>query len=289
LSKEQALNKIFLRVCGLTDPETGIPQPGKGIAEPGDLLFFITHFVHKPLEDELIGKGRREMIRPRRLGWLKQFRGLDRNDLDLWHIGIYLKERKRKKHQRINLWMIHSTVERGVHIQQISPGYFTNSSHDERTRMEILRFKDIATKQRHRIIYFANSKLGSEFDSIRSLRFTLLPFMVGVKNIFHNQNRFSCQQLAIAAYANAGIYFRHPYKSFPICNIGRLLGHPLGHFRDKVDPRDPYLSDQHLYRDPRFELKAAIWQDQTNGEIRLEEENLQKYSWNEVLRKKYLK
>jgi hypothetical protein len=34
---------------------------------------------------------------------------------------------------------------------------------------------------------------------------------------------------SIAAYAAAGIYFSHPYRSFPIFNIGRFLGHPLGH------------------------------------------------------------
>lgn len=92
----------------------------------------------------------------------------------------------------------------------------------------------------------------------------------------------------IAAYAAAGIHFPHPYKSFPFFNIGRYLGHPLGHPKDRVDPRYPYLMDIHIYRDPRFVLKAAVYQDPTTDEIILQTENLKKYSWNEALRGKYI-
>lgn len=46
--------------------------------------------------------------------------------------------------------------------------------------------------------------------------------------------------------------------------------------------------DHHIYRDPRFLLKAALYRDSQSGEIKLETENLHKYSWNRVLGEKYL-
>ncbi len=46
--------------------------------------------------------------------------------------------------------------------------------------------------------------------------------------------------------------------------------------------------DIHIYRDPRFVLKAAVYQDPTTDEIILQTENLKKYSWNEALRGKYI-
>jgi hypothetical protein len=144
------------------------------------------------------------------------------------------------------------------------------------------------TLKKEIIVDFASSKIGLDFD-MSKWRHQMLPYAFGVVNRFHNQNEFACQQLALAAYAAAGIYFPHPYKSFPIFNIGRYLSHPLGHPRDKVDPRDPYLMDQHLYRDPRFVLKAAVYQDPNTDEIILQTENLKKYSWNESLREKCTK
>jgi len=62
----------------------------------------------------------------------------------------------------------------------------------------------------------------------------------------------------------------------------------LGHPKDHVDPRYPYLMDHHIYRDPRFVLKAAVYQDPNTDEIILQTENLKKYSWNEALREKYI-
>ena len=46
--------------------------------------------------------------------------------------------------------------------------------------------------------------------------------------------------------------------------------------------------DHHIYRDPRFRLKASLYTDSATGELKLETENLKKYSWNLDLRKKYL-
>jgi hypothetical protein len=179
------------------------------------------------------------------------------------------------------------TEEKGVQSNQISPGDFTNESLEKRTRMEILQFEGIKNEQRKEIVDFALSKMGLAFD-LSVGRNARLTYAFGLPNLRHDQSKITCQQLAIAAYAAAGIYFTHPYRSFPIFNIGRLLGHPLGHLKDRVDPRYPYLLDHHIYRDPRFVLKAVIYEDPMNGEVKLETENLVKYSWNEALRNKYL-
>ena len=181
--------------------------------------------------------------------------------------------------------MIHSDVENGVHIKQLTPNYFTNKGSEIRTRMEILQFKGIRIEEREKIIGFANSKAGLKYNREKGKYFT---YAFGLPNIFYNKNKYSCQQLAIDAYESAGIHFHHPYKTFPIFNIGRYLGHPLGHPKDRVDPRYPYLMDHHIYRDPRFVLKAGVYQDPDTNEIILQTENLKKYSWNEELREKYI-
>ncbi len=285
LSKEREINQLFSRIAGVVDPETGIAEPGTGMAEPGDLFFFVTHYLHKSLGIKIKGKKGEEIIKDCKLFLCKKL--INTYDMDDWHVGIYLMGKKRKRHQRINLWMIHSDVGKGVHIQQVSPGYFTNESPEARTRMEILRFEGIGKKQRQKIIDFAISKVGSEFDQTR-WKYMMLPYAVGLKNIFHKQDQYSCQQIVIAAYASADIYFKHPCRTFPIYNIARFLGYPLGHPKNGVDPKDPYLMDQHLYRDPQFMIKAAVCQDPETEKIRLEEENLEKYSWNNALRKRYL-
>jgi hypothetical protein len=219
--------------------------------------------------------------------WWRQWLGFDRDDLDNWHVGIFFMTRKRKHHRRTNLWHIHSTLKNGVHIKQISPRHFAYEGISAIRRIEILHFDGIREEQKERIVSFANSKVGSVFDQ-SPWRYKMLPYTFGLPNVRHNQNQLSCQQLALAAYADAAIYFPHPYKSFPIFNIGKLLGRPLGHQRDRVDPRDPYLMDHHIYRDPRFVLKAIGYQDPKSGEFKLETDNIKKYSWNEALRQRYI-
>jgi hypothetical protein len=282
--KSKILDTIFFEIAGIPDTRKGKAETGKPFAESGDLIFLITHHPYKTLKDEIKGKNWKEIIRLRSKPWL----GFNINYLEEWHVAIYFMQRKRREHARINSWIIHSTRENGVHVKQITPSYFTNPSFKIRTRMEILKFEGISTEQRNNIVNFANSKVGLDFDRSK-WRHQMLPYAFGLPNKFHNQNQFSCQQLAIAAYAAAGIYFPHPYKAFPIFNIGRYLGHPLGHPKDRVDPRYPYLMDHHIYRDPRFVLKAAVYQDQYTDEIILQTENLKKYSWNEALREKYIK
>jgi hypothetical protein len=257
------------------------------IAEQGDLVFFTTHYFYKPEENTAIGSFRHR-IRLWLWPWLKSCLGFDKNDFDDWHVAVYLMHRKRPRNRRINHWIVHSTAEKGVHMEQLSPNSFINALNDRMKRIEILRFEGITDIHKKKITDSACSKLGLKFDK-STWGQTLLPYVFGVPNIFYRQDEFSCQQLVIAAYAAAGIYFSHPFEFFPIFNFGRFLGRPLGHPRGKVNPRFPYLMDHHIYRDPRFFIKAIIYQEPETGEIRFEKENLQKYSWDDSLRKKYKK
>ena len=254
------------------------------IAGPGDLLFCISE-----RDREISGATRRSnspiaALRHLSKPLYKQWFGRDKYDFDIWHVCIFFTAKKRKTHSRINPWIIHSTSEKGVTVGIVTPKYFTRDSSCASRRIELLGCRDIDEFQRNRIIEFAYSKVGSEFDNSR---YTFLPYAFGLPNFFYDKNKFSCQQLVIASYAAAGIYFPHPFESFPIFNIGKYLGHPLGHPPDHVNPEYPYLMDHHIYRDPRFTVKAAVYQDAATAEIILERCNLTKYAWNEVLREKY--
>ena len=172
-------------------------------------------------------------------------------------------------------------------VQQLSPAAIVKEPPASQTRMEILQFKGISKEQRKKITDFAFAMVGCKFDYF-ILRHAMLTLVLGLPNFLHDQRLFACQSLALSSYSAAGIYFPHPYKSFPLCNIGRLLGHPLGHPKGGVDPKYPYLMDHHIYRDPRFEIKAAVHQNLNTNELHLETGNLEKYSWNQSLRNKYL-
>ena len=45
--------------------------------------------------------------------------------------------------------------------------------------------------------------------------------------------------------------------------------------------------DHHIYRDPRFEVKAAVSYNPRSDRLELETGHLDKYSWNPSLRLKY--
>jgi hypothetical protein len=292
LSRERKINELYLRIAGVPDPETGIAQPGTGIAEPGDLFFFIDHYPDKTLRSEVQSNPFKKAIRILIRSKFRKWCGYERDDLDGWHVGIYYMGKKRSDHRRINPWMIHShppvpDEEGGVHVQHLSPKAFDCESPNSQRRLEILQFEGLRQEQRKKIVDFAISKVGLEFD-LGVAKHAGITYGLGLPNFLHNPDQYACQQLVISAYAAAGIYFSHPYKSFPIFNIGRLLGHPLGHPKDRVDPRYPYLYDHHIYRDPRFALKAVLYQNPNTGETIFETKNLEKYSWRPGLKEKYL-
>ena len=166
--------------------------------------------------------------------------------------------KKRKRHKRMNLWMIHShpptlREKGGVHFQHLSPTQIS--------RMEILQFKGITAEDRKRILEYAHEKIESDFGRLIVSK-AILTLAFGIPNFLHDQKTYSCQHLVISAYSSAGIHFKHPFQSFPFYNIGRYLGHPLGHPKDRVNPKYPYLiGNHHISGVPRFELKAAVLRD----------------------------
>jgi len=293
LSKEKRVNKIFDQIVGIPDPKTRIAIPGTGIAEAGDLLFFITHGSDK----QSFYNSRPKTLKTRLITnplqpFFRRCSGYSKNDFDEWHVSIYFMGRKRKRHKRVNVWMLNSqpSIQKkreGVDIRLLSPNFFLSGPTKSRRRMEILKFKGINKEQRKQIKDFSFSKTGSKFDYFIR-RKALLTTIFGLPNFLHDQRMYACQSLIISAYHAAGICFSHPYHSFPLCNIGRYLGRPLGHSKEKVNPNYPYLMDHHIYRDPRFEVKAAVFFDQKTNDFKLEKGDIGKYSWNKKLRDIYL-
>ena len=274
MSKEKKINNLYAKISE--------------IAVPGDLLFFISHNPFETYDNKKNAESWLCTLKSKiRSNW-KQWLGIDKHDLDAWHIGIFYMAKKRKSHSRINPWIIHSTMTEGVHLSQITPQNFTVDASLASRRIELLRYKGITEEQRKTIINYSYSKIGNSFDK-SSIEQTMLPYICGLPNLYYDRAQFSCQQLVIASYAAAEIYFAHPFKSFPMFNIGRYLGHPLGHPRDRVNPRYPYLMDHHIYRDPRFQLKATIYQEPETGEFQLQQGNLYKYSWSKILTERYRK
>ena len=282
----------FAQIAGIPDPKTRIAIPGTGIAEPGDLLFFITHHYDKQSFYKNKFRTLKEHITNLLQPFFRRCYGFAKNDFCGWHVGIYFMGRKRKRHQRINVWMLNSrpsTLKQreGVQIRHLSPVACLSGSTEYWRRLEVLQFKGISQKQRKQIVDFALSKVGSRFDHF-ILRHAKLTLIFGLPNFLHDQRLFACQSLVVWSYHSASICFPHPSNSFPLCNIGRYFGRPLGHPKDRVNPKYPYLMDHHIYRDPRFEVKAAVEIDQRTKELKLETGNIKKYSWNKKLRDRYL-
>ncbi len=211
---------------------------------------------------------------------MRTWRGIDRNGCEDWHVGLYLEGRKRRRHSRINSWFVHSTAERGVHLQVLTPGVFSERGDGAKTRVEIFRMAGITESQREAVVGFARSKIGCAFDLAGG---SMLTYAFGLPNVLHKPGCFTCQHLVMAAYNAAGVHFRHPTESFPSFNIGRYIGSPLGHPRDKVNLRYPYLLDHHIYRDSRFFPVCAMYLDPESHRIRLQTVNLRKKSWAPIL------
>jgi len=292
LSNERQIRKIFAQIAGTPDLKSRITIPGTGIVEPGDLLFFITHHSDKQSQCKNVRNTLKERVKRPLKPFIKRCFGFEKEDFDDWHLGIYFMGRKRKRHNRINLWMFHShppklKLKGGVHIQHLSSTALMSNLPASQTRMEILCFKGIRKEQRKIITDFASLKIGSKFDNFIR-RHAMLTLAFGLPNFMHNQRLFACQSLVVSAYHAAGIYFPHPSNSFPLFNIGRYLGRPLGHPKNRVNPNYPYLMDHHIYRDPRFEVKAALSFDPKTKGIKLKTGNIETYSWSRKLRDSYL-
>jgi hypothetical protein len=62
-SREKQINQLYSKIVGIPDPKTRITIPGTDIAEPGDLLFFITHYSAKPSQDKNRPKSLKELVK----------------------------------------------------------------------------------------------------------------------------------------------------------------------------------------------------------------------------------
>ena len=125
ISRQRQINEILLKI--------------KGIAEPGDLLFGITHSPERLTMDHVDKKPPGKNFRDRMMRLWKPWAGLDRDDSDAWHVGIYLMGKKRKHHSRMNIWVVHSVFVKGVNVQHLTPRSFSNKDKDGMSRVELLR------------------------------------------------------------------------------------------------------------------------------------------------------
>ena len=119
-SRQCEISKILGKIASISDTESYMDQYGTGIAESGDLLFIITYYKNDIIKDSVKDVEWIDKIRAWMMGLWKPWAGFERDDSDDWHVGIYLIWRKRKAHNRKNIWMIHSIKNTGVNFQHIN-------------------------------------------------------------------------------------------------------------------------------------------------------------------------
>ena len=248
------------------------------IAHPGDLCFFICDGTN-PLNYSY--------------GWsllrrvLRRWRGFADVDNTLWHVGIISKFKKQKSHSQIRPYIIHSIKE--VKEQHISPKWIFAESDatgkpQKRILMAILRFAGINSEKCEDLVAFCRNRIGKPFPKL--FRAEDLTYTLGLPNFLRKPDEYACHWLIYDAFESIGLSFPHQVATFPLFNIARHLGHPLGHSKDKVNPRFPYLRDHHLYRDARFQCLLLVYVDLPTGDMHISE-NPGKYSWNPKLAATY--
>ncbi len=246
------------------------------IAQPGDICFFITEDIDLYKQRSAYEKLYRK--------WM----GIDKNDISIWHMGILSKFKKNPRNAQMRPYFIHSTKEKGVFEQHISPGYFsskniTDKAHLCQTIMEVYRYKNICTEDRQTLIDFCENQIGKPFP--KSTRTDSLTYLLGWSNIFPDYNSFSCNSLIITAFQQIGVEFADRLESAPFFNLAKYIGHPL--FNNHPSGRfSSYLRDHHIYQDPRMIPILSITYEQCENNI-IFTRNPQKYSWNPELQDIY--
>ena len=150
--------------------------------------------------------------------------GIAKNDISIWHMGILSKFKKNPKNSQIRPYIIHSTIEKGVFEQHISPEYFSSkvnpdTTHVCRTIMEVFRFKDFCPGDRQRLIEFCKNQIGKPFPT--SNRTESLTYLLGWPNIFSDNNSFSCNSLIFSAFQHIGVQFADRLESAPFFNLAK--------------------------------------------------------------------
>lgn len=247
------------------------------VARPGDICFFITE------DPDCYQK----------ISWseriYRKWMGFAENDISVWHVGVLSKFEKKPKSSQIRPYIIHSVEKTGVFEQHISPEYFTSknmgcSGAPSRTIMEIVRCEELTPRQNAELVDFCRAQIGKPFP--KSIRGESLTYILGLPDMLTPTGQYSCHSLVYAALAEVGVCFPHHLESAPVINIGKWLGHPLRHPRDKVNPRYLYLRDHHLYQDPRFKSIVTLTLDQGSEEI-LIQHSPSKFAWNPNLARVY--
>jgi hypothetical protein len=240
------------------------------IARPGDVCFFITE------DPDCYQK----------ISWsermYRKWMGFADGDISVWHLGILSKFEKKPKSSQVRPYIIHATEEEGVFEQHIFPEYFTSKDMGQgsavsRTIMEIVRNDSLTDQHNEQLVDFCRLQIGKPFP--KSIRGEGLTYIFGLPNLFVPPGQYSCHSLVYAAFDRVGVNFPHHLEAAPFFNLGKYLGHPLGHRREKVNPKYPYLRDHHLYQDPRFKSILTLTYAQYSQEIFISRYP-PKFSWN---------
>lgn len=237
-------------------------------ASPGDVVFFVSNRGGTTAFSPLSRIYRR---------WL----GFSDSDTSLWHTAIYTGPVKETGSSQLRPHLIHARAG-GVDEVHLRPSLFTSVRSAmgdvvQSSRIEIIHHPNLNPNQRQTIVDYGRSHRGKQFDDL-GWRHDLLTYAFGLPSRRQDSQKVPCHGMVYLAYEKAGVTFPHQMANVPIFNLGRYLGHPLGHPPHRADLRRLYLRDHHLYRDRRFECVLAVYDDEATGEP-IVELNPGKYSW----------
>ncbi len=156
------------------------------VAEPGDLLFYISN-INPDTNKEEFNLARRLK---RRLD------GFDFADNSIFHVTMYAGPGKRGK---VNL--LESVTKEGVREWYISNNYMQQGS-----RLELARFTgaEMTPEKRERIIENAKSLVGTSFD-VGATRGLPISRLLGLPNPFSDYGKLMCQDFVMLSYLFAGV------------------------------------------------------------------------------------
>jgi hypothetical protein len=253
------------------------------VASPGDVVFFVSHGAASTACTAFPILGR--MYRR----W-RRWQGFVDEDTTVWHTAIYVGAKKESHGSLERPYVVHSPT-RGVEEIHLLPSFFSSVRSDagdviQQGRIEIIQHPHLTPAQRAAIVAYVRRQIGKPFEDL-GWRYLLWTYAFGLPTRCLTPDRVSCHGLAFQGYHHAGLSFPHQLDPAPFFNLGRYRRRPLfGHPPDRVNLDKLYLIDHHLYRDPRFQCVASVFEDAHSRQFRVIE-HPGKYSWNPVLQKRY--